>query len=109
VPADCRDMALLAARQMDRALDAHRLGAQELLVLLEAADALRRPQRLEELMNAAEAEAYGRRRWAEQPFLPRRAVERARRIVAAVDAAAIAREGGDIAARLRAARLAALR
>lgn len=108
VPAECRDLALLAARQMERALRATTLEAGMLLALLEAADAFRRPQRLEELMNAAEAEAFGRRRWAEVPFLPRHAVRRALAVAAGVDAAAVARRGGDIGAGVRAARAAAL-
>jgi tRNA nucleotidyltransferase (CCA-adding enzyme) len=108
VPSDCRELVFLAARQVERALCAAALEAGELLVLLEASDAFRRPWRLDELMNVAEAEACGLRGGARAPFAPRQALREALAAAAAVNGAAVAKEGGDIGARLRLARLDAI-
>jgi tRNA nucleotidyltransferase (CCA-adding enzyme) len=105
VPADCRDLAVLAEKRVALALQAPELPPDELLELLEASDALRRPQRLEDLMRVAECEAFAQRRWADRPFPPRRAAQSALRAAQGVDAAAIARAGGDIAGRHKAARI----
>jgi tRNA nucleotidyltransferase (CCA-adding enzyme) len=105
VPGDCRDLAVLAEKRVAHALRAPELPAEQLLELLEASDAFRRARRLEDLMRVAECEAFAQRRWADRPFAPRRAVQSALRAAQDVDAAAIARAGGDIAARLKAARI----
>ena len=108
VPAECRDMALLAARHSDTAARADTLAPQEMLGLVEASDAFRRPQRLDQLMDVAEAEIYAARHWAQIPFLPRRAARLALVAARRIDAAALAADGGDIGARIRAARYANL-
>ena len=56
VPADCRDLALLAARHANAVLDAAELGAEAVLEVFNLADAWRRPQRFAELMTAAFAD-----------------------------------------------------
>jgi tRNA nucleotidyltransferase (CCA-adding enzyme) len=101
-PAECRDLALLAARRVGRVIDAAGRDAAELLALLEASDAFRRPGRLAELINVAEAESG--RDGHEQAYLPRRVLQEALAAAAAVDGAAIAAQGGDIGARLHLAR-----
>ena len=53
LPAACRDLALLAARHANLIADAQELDAAELLELLDAADAWRRPERFAELVDAA--------------------------------------------------------
>ena len=106
VPVECRDLAVLAARHGEAAARAHRLAPRDLLGLLEACDAFRRPQRLAELMDVAEAECYGTRHWADIPFLPRHATRTALGAARHVDAASLAAAGGDIGARIRAARYA---
>ena len=104
-PAACRDLALLAARHANLIADATELDAGELLDLLDAADAWRRPERWSELITAAivaEPETTRVREW----------LERVRKAAAGVDAGAIARaaEGpGEIRHRLHSARLAAIR
>ncbi len=104
VPVECSDLALLAARQASTAARAELLSPGELLGLLEAGDAFRRPQRLQQLMDVAEAETYATRHWADIPYLPRHAVRTALVAARRIDAAALASEGGDIGARIRAAR-----
>jgi tRNA nucleotidyltransferase (CCA-adding enzyme) len=108
VPTECRDLALLAARHGSAAARAHQLDPRELLGLVEACDAFRRPQRLEELMDVSEAEGYAARHWGQIPYPPRRATRAALAAARHIDAAAVAAEGGDIGARIRAARYANL-
>jgi tRNA nucleotidyltransferase (CCA-adding enzyme) len=105
VPADCRDLALLAARHANTVLDAVELGAEAVLEVFNLADAWRRPQRFAELMTAAFAdEAEGG---------PARAqLERALQAAAAVRAGDIAKASKDTEAirmNVDAARLEAIR
>ena len=89
---------------------AGQLTPQEKLALLEACDAFRRPERFSDLLRAAEAETRGERRAVELPYAPRTvleaALERARSVNAGAIAASSAR--GEIAPRLRRARIAAI-
>jgi tRNA nucleotidyltransferase (CCA-adding enzyme) len=104
VSAACRDLALLAARHANVIIDAAELDAGELLELLDAADAWRRPERWSELITAATVAEPETARVRER-------LERVRKAAAAVDAAAIARAAespGEIRQRLHSARLAAV-
>jgi tRNA nucleotidyltransferase (CCA-adding enzyme) len=67
VPAECRELALLAGRHVALAMRAAEAAPAELLELLESSDAFRRPQRMEELLRTAQSEAFGARRWVEVP------------------------------------------
>jgi tRNA nucleotidyltransferase (CCA-adding enzyme) len=119
VPLDCRDAARLAAR-WHRSVDrAAMLTAAALLDLLNAADALRRPERLDALIGAAECKALSRPR-AGNDYPAGALLRDALAVARKVDAAAIARGAGDarakrkplgdgIAAAIRAARIKALR
>ncbi len=108
VPAECRDLAQLAARHGAAAARAETLAPVELLGLVEASDAFRRPQRLEQLMDVAEAETFAARHWAQVPFPARHTARSALAAARSIDAAAVAADGGDIGARIRAARYANL-
>ncbi len=109
-PSECRDVALLCLRELDRIRRAGELAPQEKLALLEACDAFRRPERFSELLRAAEAETRGERRSIEPPYAPRMVLEAALARARSVDAAAIAASSarGEIAPRLRLARVAAI-
>ncbi len=104
-PSDCRELAALAIRERPLA-EAPELDAESTLALLERADAFRRPERLDRLMEAAECDALAPSPAAFAPrALLRRALEAARR----VDAGAVAREfPDDIPGAIRRARLAAV-
>jgi tRNA nucleotidyltransferase (CCA-adding enzyme) len=121
-PGECRDAARLAVRWHHAVASAETLSPSKLLDLLLAADALRRPERIVTLANAAAAHmAAGDARDVD----PRRyasALDEALRVVRDVDAIAVASEaidrarngsgrskGEEIASALRKARLAALR
>jgi tRNA nucleotidyltransferase (CCA-adding enzyme) len=105
VPADCRELALLAARHANTVLDAAELDAESVLELFNAVDAWRRPERFAELAAAAFA--------GEPDAAPAQArLERARAAAAAVKAGAIAQASKnttDIRANVDAARLEAVR
>src|SRR5260370_409015 len=58
---DCRDLALLAARHAETIKRAAALHAPDLLALLEHCDALRRPERFEELLALTECLERGER------------------------------------------------
>ena len=52
VPADCRDLAIMVARWHAEAHHARELDAEKLLSLLDGTDALRRPERFYEFLDA---------------------------------------------------------
>jgi tRNA nucleotidyltransferase (CCA-adding enzyme) len=116
VPLECRDAAALAARYHGVVHRAAELRPATILDLLGAADALRRPERLDTLLAACAADACSRP-GAAQDFVPGQLLRSALEVVKGVDAGAIAREvvaraqgGRDdaIAKAVRRARLAAL-
>jgi len=103
-PAACRELALLAARHGHSILDADGLDAAELAALFDATDAWRRPERFDQLIDAATAGAGDLRRAI-------RRLEDALEAARAVDAAALSRAGRggeDIRKRIAAARLEAI-
>jgi tRNA nucleotidyltransferase (CCA-adding enzyme) len=105
VPADCRELALLAARHANTVLDAAELDPQSTLELLNTVDAWRRPERFGELLAASFAGVSDES--ASQARL-----QRARAAAAAVDAGRIARASSgtsEIRGNLDAARLEAIR
>jgi tRNA nucleotidyltransferase (CCA-adding enzyme) len=112
VPTECRELARLVARYHGVVQRAAELRPSTLLDLLLAADALRRPERLDGLLLACAADALSRSGQANTPFAPRVQLEAALAIVRGVDAGKIAAKPStmtDLPARIRAARLRALR
>jgi tRNA nucleotidyltransferase (CCA-adding enzyme) len=57
--------------------------------LLERCDALRRPDRFEQMLLACECDARGRLGLEERPYPPRERLSRALRLVQSVDASAV--------------------
>ena len=103
-PGDCRDLALLAIRERD-AIATCDLDADTTLDMLERADAFRRPDRLERLIEVADCDAHHAGKASAAARQLRRALEAARK----VDAGRIARENPhDIPGALRRARLVAI-
>jgi tRNA nucleotidyltransferase (CCA-adding enzyme) len=110
-PTDCRDLARLAARYGERVERASRLSATQLLDLLLATDALRRPERLEGLVRVCAAWRRAGRPFTGQ-YPPGGALAAALDVVQSIDAGKIAlakTSGREIGRRLRAERLKALR
>lgn len=117
VPIDARDLASLAARFRHRVDAAAGLPPAQWLAVIEATDALRRPERLEQLV-AVGAAMHAAGKGAGQPYAAAALLPEALAAVGSVDAARIAASvepmagrarGERIAAALKAARLAALR
>src|SRR5258708_24934497 len=108
-PGDCRDLAVLARRHAETLRRAPALAAPDLLALLEHCDALRRPERFDELLALLACVERGERGWAEVPYMPRVVLRLALAAAAGVDAAKIAAQSAksDIATKLRRARIAA--
>ncbi len=117
VPTDCRDAALLAAREhgnIHRSLD---FDAAALMRLLERCDALRRPALLDHVLDACEADHRGRAGLQDRPYPQRARLKRALAAAQAVDAGAAAatvmvdgpRRGEAIAQAVHQARVAAVK
>jgi tRNA nucleotidyltransferase (CCA-adding enzyme) len=110
VPADCRDLAVIVAREHGIVHRAQELRPATVLDLIERCDALRRPERFQAMLLACEADFRGRAgfegRLYPQPTRLLAALDAAR----GVDAGAIARSSAPdrIVERLRAARIAAI-
>ena len=110
-PADCRDAARLAARYHSVVHRAAELRPATILDLLLAADALRRPERLDHLLRACAADALSRPARSTQSYRPAEILNQALEVIRSVDAGAIAatnREADDLPGRIREARLKAL-
>jgi tRNA nucleotidyltransferase (CCA-adding enzyme) len=104
-PRECRDVALLAiqAREVVKTCDAD---AESTLAVLERADAFRRPERLDRLLEVAECDTHVE---SHQAFGPRRQLLRALEAARSVDAGTVAKENpGDVAGAIRRARLVAI-
>jgi tRNA nucleotidyltransferase (CCA-adding enzyme) len=115
VPVECRDLARIVARYHGDMHRAAELRASTIVKLIEAADALRRPQRFEQVLEACACDYQGRLGWEDKPYPQAERVLRALAAVRAVDAAAIANDAqsagraAEIPERLRAARVAAVK
>jgi tRNA nucleotidyltransferase (CCA-adding enzyme) len=119
-PAECRDAARLAARWRRAVDDADDLRPARLLALLDAADAFRRSQRVESLLETCACIALSAPR-APADYAPAAIVRAALAAARGVDAGAIARgvprrsdgdrgaDGDAVARAIRAARIAAVR
>ena len=104
-PNDCRSLAKLAICERDEIARAD-LDAEDTLALLERADAFRRPDRLDRLLEVAECDAHGD---AARAPAPRDHLRKALEAARSVDAGAVARANPrDIAGAVRRARLVAI-
>lgn len=110
-PADCSELARLTARYHGDVHRAHELRPATLLDLLLAADALRRPERLDGLLRACAADALSRPGRAGGTYAPGERLRAALDVVRGVDAGAIAvahPDASDLPQRIRTERLRAL-
>jgi len=111
-PADCRDLALLVARYHGDIRRGPDLRASTVTRLLEHTDALRRPQRFQQLLEACACDYRERLGWEDKPILSEDLFLCALAAFRAVDAAAIARACAnpvEIAESLHAARVLAVK
>lgn len=112
VPSDCRDLALIMARHHGAVHRAAELRPATVVELFEKTDALRRPERFRQLLDACLCDFTGRLGWENRPYA---SPQRLLTALAAVDAvpageiAAACSERGSIPERIRAARIEAVR
>jgi tRNA nucleotidyltransferase (CCA-adding enzyme) len=112
VPNECRDLALLAARYHGEIHRAEELRPATIVKLFEHSDALRRPERFEDLLLAAACDFHGRPGYESLPYAPAPLLRRTLLAARGVDAARIAREAVEprkIAAALHEARVHAVK
>mgnify|MGYP000273880896 CR=1 FL=1 len=98
VPNDCRDLALMTAREADHLGRAFELGADAIVGLFERCDGFRKPERFADMLLAAACGAPGAQAWPQAPYLAG-ALAAAR----AVDAGAVAASCGEHKAQIPAA------
>jgi tRNA nucleotidyltransferase (CCA-adding enzyme) len=92
LPADCRALAEIVAREHGNVHRSAEFGAAALLRLLERCDALRRPDRFADMLLACECDARGRLGLEEEPYLPRPRLMKVLDLARSVDSAAVAAE-----------------
>ncbi|WP_043698712.1 multifunctional CCA addition/repair protein [Tepidimonas taiwanensis] len=90
VPRECHELADLVAREHGNIHRSASLGAAATLRLLQRCDALRRPQRFEQVLLACECDARGRLHHDDQPYPQATRLLAALRAALAVDTQAIA-------------------
>ncbi|MFM7533884.1 MAG: multifunctional CCA addition/repair protein [Rubrivivax sp.] len=90
VPADCRELADVVAREHGHVHRSGELGPAATLRLLLRCDALRRPERFEQALLACECDARGRTGLQDRPYPQRPRLVRALRCAQGVDTAAVA-------------------
>lgn len=112
VPNDCRDLALLMARYHGTIHRAAELKASTIVSLFEKADALRRPERFQQLLNACLCDYTGRLGWENKAYDSPQHLRTALAAVNAVEAGKIAAACSDklkIPERIHAARVSAVK
>ncbi len=90
VPADCRELAVLAAREHGNVHRSGTLGAAATVRLLDRCDAWRRPERFAGLLLACECDARGRLGLDAAPYPQRARLTAALALARAVDTSALA-------------------
>ena len=115
VPNDCRELADVVAREHGHVHASLTLGPEATLRLLERCDALRRPERFVQALQACECDARGRTGLEDRPYPQAPRLQAALETVLAVDTAAVAAhakerglEGPAIGQAVRRARMQAL-
>ena len=112
VPNDCRDLALLMARYHGTIHRAAELKAGTIVSLFEKADALRRPERFQQLLDACLCDYTGRLGWENKAYDSPQHLRTALAAVNAVEAGKIAAACSDklkIPERIHAARVSAVK
>ena len=90
VPVVCRELAEVVAREHGNVHRSGEFGPAAVLRLIERCDAIRRPERFEEMLLACECDARGRLGLSEQPYPQRARLGRALALAMSVDSAAVA-------------------
>jgi tRNA nucleotidyltransferase (CCA-adding enzyme) len=89
VPAACRELAEVVAREHGNVHRSETLNAAAVMRLLERCDALRRPDRFEQMLLACECDARGRLGLQDRPYPQAERLRAALKRAQAVDASAV--------------------
>jgi tRNA nucleotidyltransferase (CCA-adding enzyme) len=92
VPSDCRELAVVVAREHGNVHRSESLDATAVMRLLDRCDAWRRPQRFSEMLLACECDARGRTGFEGRPYPQRERLQRALDAALAVDTASVSSE-----------------
>ncbi|HEY0817976.1 MAG TPA: multifunctional CCA addition/repair protein [Rhizobacter sp.] len=92
VPTDCRELAVVVAREHGNVHRSGDLDAAAVMRLLDRCDAWRRPQRFAELLFACECDARGRTGLEDRPYPQRERLQRALDAALAVNTAEVSAE-----------------
>jgi tRNA nucleotidyltransferase (CCA-adding enzyme) len=101
VPNECRDLAVLVAREHGNIHRAGELNAAALVRLLERGDALRKPARFAEALQACESDARGRLNFEHRPYPQAERLREALIEARKVDAGAVAAQYADRPAQIK--------
>lgn len=95
IPNDCRDLAVMTAREHGNVARALELRADTIVKLLERCDAFRKPSRFVDMLHAAECDHRGRAGFEHRDFPQRAYLEKALAAASSVNAGEIARLHSD--------------
>lgn len=101
VPNECRELALVVAREHGNIHRSMEFGAAAVTRLLERCDALRKPERFAEALRACEADARGRLGFEDRDYPQAARLLEALDAASSIDAGAIARECADDVSRIK--------
>ena len=101
VPNDCRDLALLVAREHGNIHRVMEMGAAALVRLIERSDAIRKPARFAEALQACEADARGRLGFETRDYPQAERLRVALVAARGVDAGAVAKQLADAPAGIK--------
>ncbi|ASV97827.1 multifunctional CCA addition/repair protein [Paraburkholderia aromaticivorans] len=101
VPNDCRDLALLVAREHGNIHRVMEMGAAALVRLIERSDAIRKPARFAEALQACEADARGRLGFETRDYPQAERLRVALIAARGVDAGAVAKRLADAPAGIK--------
>jgi tRNA nucleotidyltransferase (CCA-adding enzyme) len=90
VPTECKELAIVVAKEHGNIHRSDELDAKTTLRLLERCDAIRKPQRFAQVLQACECDARGRLGLQDQAYLPAQRLAQALDVVLAVPTAEIA-------------------
>ncbi|HYD62957.1 MAG TPA: multifunctional CCA addition/repair protein [Noviherbaspirillum sp.] len=95
IPNDCRDLAVMTAREHGNVARAFELRPDTIVKLLERCDGFRKPQRFRDMLQASECDHRGRAGFQGQPFPQRPYLEEALAAALAVNAGEVAKQHAD--------------
>ena len=101
VPTECRELALLVAREHGNIHRSDGFDAAALVRLLERCDALRKPDRFRQALQACEADARGRLGFEDRSYPQTERLLRALEAASTIDAGAVAQRHADNPAHIK--------